>query len=177
MNWKKSNTGKLQYVIIHFVIVLAIYSLVILRFVNKEGGGYYESWISGWVFLSPFLIPALLIVPFWIIRKKIPKEIELNAQILQLTFSKKEAFSNDPNLFAYSFHRKPVYSVLTFYTKYVSSRGHYIYRKKTKIIAPEISISWKSKALLEIKNELDRLHIEERPANDKDNFIDHLIGQ
>ena len=125
---------------------------------------------------SIFIVAWLTTVPGFVLRKKIPNEIEVDlskATISILYSSKKSTRVHKDNL-AFCFHEHDHYGVLVFYTKMKASRGHMIYKENLAVIGLKVGVGWKMNVLKEISQTLQEAEFEEKYDVDKD-FFTRLI--
>jgi len=125
----------------------------------------------------PIFIVALLAVPYWILKRKIPLRLmaDKECDVFEIVYNKRNSKQQNLHLTAFSYDKKGLYSMLTIFYKIKSKRGHWVYKKSASILGLEASYSWTSKDLFNIALDLKNIGVEEILHKDDGGFIDKMI--
>ncbi len=179
MTWKIKNTGKIQNLLIMILFSIGIYILFVIYATIKEGGNFWENAIGSFLILFIFIIVWIFTIPKLILRKRIPLRIEINSEIeeLILSFPKSKSQNLKKDKFAYSYHKKDLYSVLVIYKKIKASRGHILYHEYLSIVGHTLGVGWKNKNLQEITKFLKRNEFEHYEKGKDKSFIIRMLEE
>jgi hypothetical protein len=178
--WIIKYNAKLIYISVYFIVVFVFTYFKLLK---GEIGNSNDAELNltigtfiGFFFLFlPFTVPFLIVIPYWILKKKIPKKITLNSESLNIYYKIKSQQDFELDKLGYSINPNDNYSVITLYKKIKAKRGHYIFKKSTTILGLSYSLGWKKEQLDEIARELERVNIPHIELKRKGSLFEHLI--
>jgi len=181
MEWKVKSSGRYEIVLLSYAAVFACYCLLVARMtfgMKGEGSFLFNFFITGIFFF--LIIIALVTLPIsWMRKKKIPSSILVkgNDNNLQATFF------NDPTPIEYPIDEiafkkieTSFFTVLVFYRKVISERGHTLYFETFNLCAPFLTASWDIKKIQEIQSFLKSLEVEEYTLGKKKHIIEYIFG-
>lgn len=173
--WTVSRTNHILYLVYYYLFLLTGYSILIIRSLGYEGT-FIANFKEVIIYYSLIILLAIISPTIWILKKKIPKRIAIDATTNEMTIKgKKLNLTIHLDELAYDFKRKSFYSDLILYRKYTASRGHIIYSKSISLVAPIISISWKIKTLAEIVTHLDQMKVKKYVSAEESSFLVDLF--
>ena len=174
--WEIKNKAKWLYVIIYLFMVFITYYWLVSTMTIRQGGDFEENFRALLILFFPVTVILLIVPPYWILRKKIPKAITVNAKenYIALKFNAKKTIYYDMNEICFSLSEYQFYSLFVFYEKLRAKRGHIVYKKILSIVGLPVSFSWTSDKLKSLESALREIRVEELKRDDKDSFLPNL---
>lgn len=167
ITWGVKRKGKIERLII-FYMGLTVFSAIVYVVVALMSHIRY-SYIEFMLSTSIFWIPIALIALYRISKSKIAKEISIHNDKLTISFKKNVTVEIPLKDLAYAVtdvHKSHV--GLTFFKKFKGSRGQDVFQKVTELIGRKLTVAWKKRDLLDIKDTLDELNVTQTQAENRD---------
>lgn len=172
-------TGKLQFLLIYTFGIIIGFILLIWYWtydirIMKE---LFTNVLSFFP-IFPLLGLLLIVPPFWIIRKRIPRKIiiEPNTKVLFIYYSENNYTSYTSDDIAFHLDMDKWYSGLVLYEIIEHHRAGSVCKEKHCIVAPITSISWNREQLAKIAKSLKEAGFYEHKPRKPKLFWDYLIS-
>jgi hypothetical protein len=179
MKYEVKHTGKVFNLFVQIFLFLGILFLFALRGTNRYGGDFLENFLEGVLIFFIFIIGWIFTIPKLILRKRIPKLIEINevSGDLIFVFPKMQTDTIPKDKFAYYYYSNSIFSAIVIYKKIIATRGHIIYNEHISIIGNCFGIGWSNSQLERITSFLKKCDCEYNTKGNSKLFILRLVEE